>query len=276
MIRIKNWNSCIPEELRKTDFMAVYHFDSVIKIRRVVSPFIRGIVGPGSIGEAGIPRSSGAKDDEDEKEDQEPVPPPPPPPPPLTQEQKEALARVRRDEERARLASMVFPAGMPTAGSSTFSVAPNSIQPVASGSSTPLAVATPSSHLASYNPQAAVAPGHGGARYRTNPNSQVVPSPTPSLIGTPTTSYQQLPRQQQFSGVGSGASTPIQQQQRLPQQQYQQPSSQFANGRGLPPQVVRGPGGKPFLDRTVIGNSGGSQYVAQVASFDTVSEATGK
>jgi chromatin structure-remodeling complex subunit RSC1/2 len=50
-VRIKNWGSCIPDELRQTDFMAVVPYDRQVEPALVKSPFLRGIKGPGFFGE---------------------------------------------------------------------------------------------------------------------------------------------------------------------------------------------------------------------------------
>lgn len=40
-VRIKNWNSCIPEEVRKsTEFMPIYPFERTVFPRRFPSPFL--------------------------------------------------------------------------------------------------------------------------------------------------------------------------------------------------------------------------------------------
>lgn len=56
-VKIKNWNSCVPEEVRKsTEFMPIYPFERMVYPRLHKSPFIeaRGsvpiVTGPGSIG----------------------------------------------------------------------------------------------------------------------------------------------------------------------------------------------------------------------------------
>ncbi|KAH9920304.1 uncharacterized protein B0H18DRAFT_1024740 [Fomitopsis serialis] len=51
---IKNWNSCVPEEVRKsTEFMPIYPFERSVFPRRFNSPFLTGRVkGPGGIAEA--------------------------------------------------------------------------------------------------------------------------------------------------------------------------------------------------------------------------------
>lgn len=50
--KIKNWQSCLPEEVRKHEYtFEPFRDDAVETIPRVPSPFLRGIVGPGSIGE---------------------------------------------------------------------------------------------------------------------------------------------------------------------------------------------------------------------------------
>lgn len=52
-VRIKNWNSCVPEEVRKSEeFMPIYPFERTVFPRRFGSPFIGkgAIKGPGGIG----------------------------------------------------------------------------------------------------------------------------------------------------------------------------------------------------------------------------------
>ncbi|KAL0573841.1 hypothetical protein V5O48_008105 [Marasmius crinis-equi] len=53
-VRIKNWNSCIPEEVRKSDeFMPIYPFERTVYPRRLASPFLpamgKGMKGPGGL-----------------------------------------------------------------------------------------------------------------------------------------------------------------------------------------------------------------------------------
>ncbi|THV07276.1 hypothetical protein K435DRAFT_742310 [Dendrothele bispora CBS 962.96] len=54
-VRIKNWNSCIPEEMRKReDWMPIYGFERVVFPRRNASPFLSGngkaaVKGPGGL-----------------------------------------------------------------------------------------------------------------------------------------------------------------------------------------------------------------------------------
>ncbi|GLB36753.1 putative bromo adjacent homology domain containing protein [Lyophyllum shimeji] len=50
-VKIKNWNSCVPEEVRqRADFMPIYPFERTIEPRTVPSPFLgRGVKGPGGI-----------------------------------------------------------------------------------------------------------------------------------------------------------------------------------------------------------------------------------
>ncbi|KAF8548751.1 hypothetical protein OG21DRAFT_1422510 [Imleria badia] len=53
-VKIKNWASCIPEEVRKKDeFMPIYGFERVVYPGKVPSPFVGGgaVKGPGGIGE---------------------------------------------------------------------------------------------------------------------------------------------------------------------------------------------------------------------------------
>lgn len=58
-VKIKNWNSCIPEEVRKsTEFMQIYPFERTVYPKRYPSPFllVKGsrVKGPGGIVEEGI------------------------------------------------------------------------------------------------------------------------------------------------------------------------------------------------------------------------------
>lgn len=48
-VKIKNWNSCIPEEFRKNDFMPIYPFERIIYPELHPSPFLSGIKGPGQL-----------------------------------------------------------------------------------------------------------------------------------------------------------------------------------------------------------------------------------
>ncbi|KZT64027.1 hypothetical protein DAEQUDRAFT_733167 [Daedalea quercina L-15889] len=52
-VKIKNWNSCVPEEVRKsTEFMPIYPFEQTVFPRRFGSPFLTGrIKGSGGIAE---------------------------------------------------------------------------------------------------------------------------------------------------------------------------------------------------------------------------------
>ncbi|EPS92765.1 hypothetical protein FOMPIDRAFT_1056573, partial [Fomitopsis schrenkii] len=51
VLKIKNWKSCVPEEVRKsTEFMPIYPFEQTVYPRRFGSPFLTGRVrGPGGI-----------------------------------------------------------------------------------------------------------------------------------------------------------------------------------------------------------------------------------
>jgi chromatin structure-remodeling complex subunit RSC1/2 len=54
-VRIKNWNSCVPEEVRKSaEFMPIYLFERSVYPKRHASPFVSSdsIKGPGGIGDA--------------------------------------------------------------------------------------------------------------------------------------------------------------------------------------------------------------------------------
>ncbi|OBZ78727.1 Chromatin structure-remodeling complex subunit rsc1 [Grifola frondosa] len=62
-VKIKNWNSCVPEEVRKsTEFMPIYPFERPVFPRRFASPFIsgKGVKGPGGIGDV-IEKGEGEK-----------------------------------------------------------------------------------------------------------------------------------------------------------------------------------------------------------------------
>jgi chromatin structure-remodeling complex subunit RSC1/2 len=62
-VKIKNWNSCVPEEVRKSaDFMPIYPFERMVFPRRFGSPFLKGtrVRGPGGIGEC-IDRAEGER-----------------------------------------------------------------------------------------------------------------------------------------------------------------------------------------------------------------------
>ncbi|WWC72663.1 uncharacterized protein I206_106627 [Kwoniella pini CBS 10737] len=61
MVRIKNWNSCIP------DFMSVISYSRNIEVPMVKSPFLKGVQGPGFFGE---PKKAMAGDDDDEDEEE--------------------------------------------------------------------------------------------------------------------------------------------------------------------------------------------------------------
>lgn len=62
-VKIKNWNSCVPEEVRKSEsFMSIYPFERPVFPRRFASPFVSGkpIKAPGGIGDT-IERPEGEK-----------------------------------------------------------------------------------------------------------------------------------------------------------------------------------------------------------------------
>ena len=62
-VKIKNWNSCVPEEVRKSaEFMPIYPFERSVFPRRYASPFVTGepIKAPGGIGDA-LERADGEK-----------------------------------------------------------------------------------------------------------------------------------------------------------------------------------------------------------------------
>ncbi|SCV72636.1 BQ2448_4173 [Microbotryum intermedium] len=51
--KIKNWNSCVPEEIRKQEYALVtFPGGDPVTLPRFPSPFLRGIEGPGRFGEA--------------------------------------------------------------------------------------------------------------------------------------------------------------------------------------------------------------------------------
>ncbi|KAK4688769.1 chromatin structure-remodeling complex subunit RSC1/2, partial [Tremellales sp. Uapishka_1] len=71
-VKIKNWNSCIPDELRQSDFMRVVPFEHHVELGLMKSPFLRGIKGPGFFGEPrksaiGAAGPEGGLDDEDKE-----------------------------------------------------------------------------------------------------------------------------------------------------------------------------------------------------------------
>lgn len=52
-VKIKNWNSCVPEEVRKSaDFMPIYPFEAPVFPKRYPSPFLTGGRGTGGLGES--------------------------------------------------------------------------------------------------------------------------------------------------------------------------------------------------------------------------------
>ena len=52
-VKIKNWNSCVPEEVRKSaDFMPIYPFEAPVFPMRYPSPFLTGARGTGGLGES--------------------------------------------------------------------------------------------------------------------------------------------------------------------------------------------------------------------------------
>ncbi|ODO05892.1 hypothetical protein I350_04953 [Cryptococcus amylolentus CBS 6273] len=70
IVRIKNWNSCIPEELRQTDFMSIVPFERPIELRMLPSPFNLGVRGPGFFGDPKkILGGDIANDDDDDEEE---------------------------------------------------------------------------------------------------------------------------------------------------------------------------------------------------------------
>lgn len=59
--KIKNWSSCIPDQIRAHEYeMIPYPHDRIEILKRIKSPFMRGIVGPGGIGE-------GAEEEDEEQ-----------------------------------------------------------------------------------------------------------------------------------------------------------------------------------------------------------------
>jgi chromatin structure-remodeling complex subunit RSC1/2 len=67
-IRIKNWASCIPEELRQSEYMSIVPFERQVEPPLVRSPFLRGVKGPGFLAE---PRRQILAEDDEEYEDQQ-------------------------------------------------------------------------------------------------------------------------------------------------------------------------------------------------------------
>lgn len=63
-IRIKNWASCIPEELRQTEYMSIVPYDRQLDPVQIRSPFLRNVRGvPGFI--ADPKRQPDAEDEEE-------------------------------------------------------------------------------------------------------------------------------------------------------------------------------------------------------------------
>lgn len=66
-VKIKNWNSCIPDEVRKNpDFMPIYPFERTVFPRRFGSPFLlkgKPIKGPGGFGEPLVKQQDADKTD---------------------------------------------------------------------------------------------------------------------------------------------------------------------------------------------------------------------
>lgn len=59
--KIKNWQSCLPEEVRKHEYTLEPHRDDGVEsLVRVPSPFVRGIKGPGGLGDP----TDGPEDDQ--------------------------------------------------------------------------------------------------------------------------------------------------------------------------------------------------------------------
>jgi chromatin structure-remodeling complex subunit RSC1/2 len=70
-VRIKNWNSCVPEEVRKKEeFMPIYPFEKTVMPGRFPSPFIgkgagaSGKKGPGGILADAVGAEKGVKEEE--------------------------------------------------------------------------------------------------------------------------------------------------------------------------------------------------------------------
>lgn len=62
-VKIKNWSSCIPEEVRKKEeFMPIYAFERLVYPPKVASPFVgkNAVKGPGGIGEP-VEKAEGEK-----------------------------------------------------------------------------------------------------------------------------------------------------------------------------------------------------------------------
>lgn len=64
-MKIKNWNSCVPEEVRKsTEFMPIYPFERSVFPRRFSSPFLgpgaKSLKAPGGLGDL-VEKTEGEK-----------------------------------------------------------------------------------------------------------------------------------------------------------------------------------------------------------------------
>lgn len=71
MVRVKNWNSCIPDELRQTSYMSVVPYEKLLEPSQFPSPFHYGVRGPGHFGE---PRTKAGAEEDDGEEEEEDVP----------------------------------------------------------------------------------------------------------------------------------------------------------------------------------------------------------
>ncbi|CED84001.1 Chromatin remodeling complex RSC, subunit RSC1/Polybromo and related proteins [Phaffia rhodozyma] len=258
MVRIKNRDSCIPEELRKKDFMPYAPFSAQIKLRRYPSPLISGISGPGYIGE---PESN---DDDGEFDLDDSQPPPAPVAAPLTPRTEARLRKLEeiRANHSAKGASgynLMYNRGSPSAVSSPVSAGANGAASTSmygrTGSTTPVG----QGGVGSMSRPSALPARLSGNSTPTAKTGQFIPSSS-SSSSAPFVQTTPLSR----AGSSIIPSQQPQQQQQLYQQPYQHQHQQQQNSPGSR--------SKTILDRSVVGNSGGMGWLSQVAHQSLIND----
>jgi hypothetical protein len=306
MVRIKNWVSCVPEDLRLTkdkltvagaDIGTLAEFTQVVKPRRVASPFLRGISGPGKLGPFGdkkLRASKGGGDDDDEGDDGE----------------EDAGGTSAGQGAGRSKGKSIGPSVLAT----PMGPGPFDLPPQASTSGAPFVptVATPSASAANVTPHPNPLqsfPSSNGGNLTIPPHLQQQQPPksfsqlqtSPAPLATPSTpqlqsntiqpqAYQSRPPPQHHfqSQQSSHYLNPNQLQPAYPSHSHPQPqlngtplsmarptpSSGGGNGMMRPPMgLVKGP--KKLIDRSVVANAGGANHVQQVGAMEVLSDATG-
>lgn len=219
MIKIKNWASCIPEELRKTDFMPIAPFPTILSLPKQISPFLRGVTGPGCLGYPETrKRPAGEGDSSDGEGKSEAV---------------ERATPVRSHKKRKPAAEPLGPSGL---GFSTGAGTPN-----ASGSATP-------SILAQQQQQQQAGGNYGSQR----------PSPALSRRPSAVPGSMSAPLMPPYAGAGGNAPRPYpshpQQQQQQPIASGSRPSQQQQGGdpprKMLDRSVIGNAGGPLWVSKT--------------------------